>query len=487
MEDKSNIFTMKNKIINCIYIFSILILTSNCSVNPSTGKSEFVIMSESEEDQIGKKEHPKIIKSFGGIYKNEQLQNYVESLGYFLVNTSELSNKKFTFTILNSPIVNAFALPGGYIYLTRGLIYLCQNEAQLAGVIAHEIGHVTARHTAKRYTKNFGVGLLANILGVINKNMVINDLVNKSASLYLLSFSRSQEYEADRLAVRYMARAGFDPNQMGEFLRLMEKFSRLKRKIVKDLGETSELLKTHPNSSKRVKEVIKNSKEKIPFNPITGSEVFLKKIDGMIYGEKPEEGFFVKNTFIHKKLDFSFSFSKSFYFLNNPNYLLGITDRDTKIFFDIDKTKEENTLQYLSEWIKVPERKILNYKSEFVNNYKISSGLIKRKKNILQVFAISDENLIYRFVLFTNKNEFNIFSEQFEAVAYSFERVSSNQKLSSLDPPKIRILRNLQDKKFISSIKEKITLQTKYAKEIFETINDLENKPQEKEKIKLIY
>ena len=224
----------------------------------------------------------------------------------------------------------------------------------------------------------------------------------KSASLYLLSFSRSQEYEADRLAVRYMARAGFDPNQMGEFLRLMEKFSRLKRKIVKDLGETSELLKTHPNSSKRVKEVIKNSKEKIPFNPITGSEVFLKKIDGMIYGEKPEEGFFVKNTFIHKKLDFSFSFSKSFYFLNNPNYLLGITDKDTKIFFDIDKTKEENTLQYLSEWIKVPERKILDYKSEFVNNYKISSGLIKRKKNILQVFAISDDYLLYRFVLIPN-------------------------------------------------------------------------------------
>ena len=243
----------------------------------------------------------------------------------------------------------------------------------------------------------------------------------------------------------------------------------------------------YPNSSKRVKEVIKNSKEKIPFNPITGSEVFLKKIDGMIYGEKPEEGFFVKNTFIHKKLDFSFSFSKSFYFLNNPNYLLGITDKDTKIFFDIDKTKEENTLQYLSEWIKVPERKILDYKSELVNNYKISSGLIKRKKNILQVFAISDENLIYRFVLITNKNEFNIFSEQFEAVAYSFDRVSSNQRLSSLDPPKIRILRNLQDKKFISSIKEKITLQTKYAKEIFETINDLESKPHEKEKIKLIY
>ena len=93
MDDKNNIFAVKNKIINCIFIFSILILISNCSVNPSTGKNEFTIMSKEEEDKIGKKEHPKIIKSFGGIYKNEQLQNYVESLGEFLVNTSELPNK----------------------------------------------------------------------------------------------------------------------------------------------------------------------------------------------------------------------------------------------------------------------------------------------------------------------------------------------------------------------------------------------------------
>ena len=115
MDDKNNIFAVKNKIINCIFIFSILILISNCSVNPSTGKNEFTIMSKEEEDKIGKKEHPKIIKSLGGIYKNEQLQNYVESLGEFLVNTSELPNKKFTFTILDTPVVNAFALPHNVI------------------------------------------------------------------------------------------------------------------------------------------------------------------------------------------------------------------------------------------------------------------------------------------------------------------------------------------------------------------------------------
>ena len=210
---------MKNKIINSFSLILTFILFSSCSTNPSSGKKELIIMSESEEDSIGKSEHPKIIKQFGGIYNNEKLQNYIESLGNFLVSTSELPNKEFKFTVLNTPIINAFALPGGYIYLTRGLIYLCQNEAQLAGVIAHEIGHITARHTAKRYTQTVGTSLLANILGVLAKNNAVGNLINQSASLYLLSFSRSQEYEADLLATRYMIRAGFDPKEMANFLK----------------------------------------------------------------------------------------------------------------------------------------------------------------------------------------------------------------------------------------------------------------------------
>ena len=177
---------MKNKIINSITQILTLLLISNCGTNPSTGKKEIIIMSESEEDSVGRNEHPKILKQFGGVYENEKLQNYVKSLGDFLVSTSELPEKQFKFTVLNTPIINAFALPGGYIYLTRGLIYLCQNEAQLAGVIAHEIGHITARHTAKRYTQTFGTSILANILGVLVENNAVGNLINQSASLNLL-------------------------------------------------------------------------------------------------------------------------------------------------------------------------------------------------------------------------------------------------------------------------------------------------------------
>ena len=149
----------KNKFLIFLVFFYIFCSTSSCVVTPSSGQREISLMSEEDEKAIGKSEHPKIIKQFGGVYQNDKLQNYIESLGKFLVSTSETPNLTFTFTILNSPIVNAFALPGGYIYLTRGLIYLCQNEAQLAGVIAHEIGHITGRHSAKRYTRAVGTNL----------------------------------------------------------------------------------------------------------------------------------------------------------------------------------------------------------------------------------------------------------------------------------------------------------------------------------------
>ena len=170
---------MKNKInyyFLVICFLSCSCLISGCQNNPATGKNEFNLMSTDEEDKIGKKEHKRVLEQFGGEYNNVKLNNYINSLGKFLVSTSELPEKEFKFTILNTPIINAFALPGGYIYLTRGLIYLCQNEAQLAGVIAHEIGHITARHTAKRYTKTVGTNVLLQILNVFSKNNYVNNI-----------------------------------------------------------------------------------------------------------------------------------------------------------------------------------------------------------------------------------------------------------------------------------------------------------------------
>ena len=477
---------MQNKILIFLIFFSIFFSTSGCVVTPSSGQREISLMSEEDEKAIGKTEHPKIIKQFGGVYQNNTLQNYIESLGKFLVSTSESPNLKFTFTILDSPIVNAFALTGGYIYLTRGLIYLCQNEAQLAGVIAHEIGHVTGRHSAKRYTKAIGTNLLGNLLKTIVKNPILQNLTNTTSSLYLLSYSRDHEYEADNLATRYMIRAGFDPYEMANFLKQMERFSKLQKKIVGDKKKVSELLLTHPNSSKRVKEVINSVNDSSSYKPIIGREVFLKKIDGMLYGEKPEEGFFYKNKFIHKPLDFSFNFDESFFFINNPNFLMGLAENNTKIFFDVDDNTEQDDLEYFSKWGKISKNKILNYSRRTVNNFIISRCIIKKSDKMIGLALIKDDKKLFRFSIISEKTYFNNYQNQFINMVNSFEKVSTNPSISNIEPPKIRILKNSAKKGFIKEVIEKSGLQKKFAEDIFMTINEI-NDLETSQKIKTIY
>jgi len=477
---------MKNKILIFLIFFPIFFSTSSCVITPSSGQREISFMSEEDERAIGSSEHPKIIKQFGGVYQNDTLQNYIESLGKFLVTTSESPNLKFTFTILNSPIVNAFALPGGYIYLTRGLIYLCQNEAQLAGVIAHEIGHVTGRHSAKRYTRAVGTSLLGNLLNTLIKNPVLQNLTNTTSSLYLLSYSRDHEYEADNLATRYMIRAGFDPYEMANFLKQMEQYSKLQKKIIGDKKKVSELLLTHPNSSKRVMEVINNVDNSSTYKPIIGREVFLKKIDGMLYGDKPEEGFFYKNTFIHKPLDFFFNFDKSIYFINNPKFLMGLGENNIKIFFDIDNDINQDDLEYFSKWAKIPKKKILNYKKKTINNYTISQCIIKKSDTTVGLALIKNDKNLYRFSITSNKKYFENYKKKFDSMVYSFQKVSTNPNILKTKPPKVRILKNSQKEGFIENVIKNSSFQKRFAEDIFTTINKID-KLKNSQKIKTVY
>lgn len=463
--------TIKMKL---IFFFLIILNLLNCEYNPALDKKEFILMSEKEEKRVGERENLRLISQFGGIYKNQKLQNYINSLGEFLVSTSELSNLDFTFTIIDTPIVNAFALPGGYIYLTRGLLAICQNEAQLAGVLAHEIGHVTARHSAKRYTKNFGVNLISQILGALAKDRNITNVVNQSAGLYLLSYSRSQEYEADKLAVRYMKRAGFDPIEMSNFLRVMGKHSLLQNRILNQKkNRKSSLLSTHPSSPERVKKVIKESKLASVKNPITGREIFLKKIDGMTFGSKRDQGFLNSDSFVHPKLGISFNLDKDFFFVNSSENLVGLSGDDAKIIFDLDQNRKNNDFKsYFRTWTN--KNNLTEYREFEINDLRSATTVLNFKNQSLRFVIITKDQVFYRFILICNEDEKKKYTEKLFKILKTF-KISSDFEEKDFVPNKI-VVKTINESDNITKLLQNQNLQPLYSEELFLLLNDINKK-----------
>lgn len=474
--------------INLLKLFFLLsfIFLSSCQTNPATGEEEFLLMSEKEEWTIGAREHKKIIQEFGGVYNDKKINNYVISLGEFLLATSELAGSKFTFTVLDTQIVNAFALPGGFVYVTRGLISLCQNEAQLAGVIAHEIGHITARHTARRYTRSIGTGVVANILGTLTNNVALRNIINQSAGLYSLSYSREHEYEADLLAIRYMQRAGFNVQEMPKFLSIMEEYSILSKKIFNMKNKKiSELLLTHPSSSKRVKKLIEKNKQIDNTNPITGRDVFLKKIEGMVYGSNLNEGIIYNQKFIHPPLQISFDIPESFYFLNLPKNVIGYDSKKSKIVFDMDINKNKLEIEeYTKNWDKLPKKSFIKY--SVINGFKASNINFSRGDEKINLFLLQDsEYKIYRFVFISKSDEHKKASSQFQELVKSFKLISKIEA-DKIEPNKISI----KTKEYVKKNQSNnlgLSIQKRFSKDVFNTLNAVkQNRGKEIKRFKII-
>ncbi len=299
---------------------ALLPLAAACtSVNPATGQEEFTLLSPADEARLGREEHAKIVTRFGGVYDDPEVGGYVAEVGGRIVANSELAGSSFTFTVLNTPVVNAFALPGGYVYLTRGLLALAGDEAQLAGVLAHEVGHVTARHTAQRMTRGTLVGLGAAVLGAAFG--VPGELTNLGSELYLKSFSRDQEYEADLLGIRYLARAGYDPYAQSDFLQALADHDRLARRLAGEDGSGGrppEFLSTHPRTAARVRRAIEAAAGSgVPPTAPRRRDAFLDRIDGLVYGDAPEQGFVRGRTFSHPGMGFTFTVPPGFRLINS--------------------------------------------------------------------------------------------------------------------------------------------------------------------------
>ena len=419
---------------------------SGCSTNPATGDEQFTaFLPPEEERRIGAQEHPKLVEAFGGLYDDPALQRYVASLGRLLQKTSEQSEPPFTFVILDSPEVNAFALPGGYVHITRGLMALANDEAELAGVIAHEIGHVTARHSAERYSHGLIADFGVAILDMVIDSQTVTDVAQLAAGAYVQGYSRSQELEADMLGVRYLSRGGFDATAMSSFLETMQADAALEGQMAGMGGEGASggLFASHPRTAERVRKAAEAAQAE--FGGDRARDTYLRRIDGMIYGDSPEEGFVRGRAFAHPVLRIAFTAPPGFRLRNGPEAVVGAHRSGASMRFDEARLTDPSitTWRYLrGVWAsKVPLNRIERLAIDGLDAVAASTR-VRTKSGVRDVRLVAIRaapERIYRFFFVTPPQQTRTFAAPFRQMMASFRRLSQRQT-ANLRPLRLRVV-----------------------------------------------
>lgn len=421
---------------------------AGCAVNPATGRPTFTaFMSAADEIRIGREEHPKILDEFGGAYHDPAIRRYLSQIGGELGRVAGKPNLPFTFTVLNSDIVNAFALPGGYVYVTAGLMALANNEAELAGVVAHEIGHIAARHTAERYSTALAAQIGLNVLGVLTGDRLLGQGAELGATLALSSFSREQESEADMLGIRYMTRLGYDPMAMATFLKSLEAENALQAKLAGRPGAADRfsLFSTHPRTAERVAEAVGLARAQMASAAELrlGAGAYLSRIDGMYYGGDPENGFVKGRLFIHPRMGFRFQVPPGFQLFNGRSRIVAIGPDRARIVFDVAPKPVPGSMAHYLRNVWAPGRRLAAVETIGVNGLEGATGATRVSTQEgpvdLRLVAIRrDPSTIYRFAFLTPPKLSAALSEELRRTTYSF-RLLTEREARVLRPLRIRV------------------------------------------------
>jgi predicted Zn-dependent protease len=433
----------------------LLALQTACAPSdiPATGGQARTVISPEEELRIGREQHPQVLAEFGGAYDQHRVAAYVEGIGRRLVRETETPGADFTFTVINSEIVNAFALPGGYVYVTRGLIALAENEAELAGVIAHEIGHVTARHAAQRVTRAtwaqlgvLGGAVLGGILGGSAGAEIGAQLGGAGGMAYVQGYSREQEFEADQLGVRYLARAGYEPRAMAGFLQALAANDRLQRQLAgRGEGETTpSWLASHPRTVDRVERAAAEAAGAMAGAREVGREPFLRAIDGMIFGDDPKQGVIRGQRFLHPELRFGFEVPQGFRLVNQPTQVLARGPSGRGIVLDTARVAQNVAMdRYLAgDWAR--EANVQNLRRIRVNGMEAAVGRVRGQVDgrpaELELAAIRfDRDRVYRMFYLAPGGMTRTDVQNFGATLDSFRALSSREA-SAIRPLRIRVV-----------------------------------------------
>ena len=437
---------------------SLALLIGGCARNPVTGKKQVVLMSTEQEIAMGQEADPQVIAQFG-LYEDSAIQRYIQQKGSQLAAVSHRPNLDWRFRVVNSEVINAFAVPGGYVYFTRGILAHFNNEAQLLGVLGHEIGHVAARHSVIQQ-RNQVLGQIGLIAGMVLSPELarFGETASQGLGLLFLKFGRDDERESDKLGVEYSTKLGYDARQMANF------FNVLKRQ--NQSAGSSELppfLSTHPDPGERNTTVnqlaVEEQRKQNLTNPQVNREAYLRLIDGMVYGEDPREGYRENNVFYHPVLRFQWSLPTNWNYQNTPQQVQ-LAAPDGKALMILTSGAAKTAQEAASAFSQQYNLRVVESQQTTVNGLR-ALALVgdpqpqqgqQASANPVRVLAyfIEYENSVYLLMGVSTVADFNSYSSVFNNSIQSFRALTDAAKLNK-KPTRVRI-RTVQNAGTVSQV-----------------------------------
>ena len=412
-----------------------------CATNPVTGRRELNLMSESQEIALGRDADPQIVATYG-LYDDPALAAYVDSIGQALAAVSHRPDLAFTFRVLDSPVINAFALPGGYIYITRGILAHMNDEAELAIVLGHEIGHVTARHGANQYSRATLAGFGLGVGAIFSREVAaLGQLAESALGLLFMKYGRDDETQADELGVRYATKGGWDASEGVEFFEVLDRQQQ-------ESGQSLPAwLSTHPAPAYRVvrtRELAAQSRTQASYR--TGEEAHKAHLQGVVFGDDPRQGFVDGDTFKHPELEFSLRFPSGWSVHNTPSAVLALEpERKARLQLTMGPAEGRTPSAYLRELAQEAQAEVLGLERETIGGYDAALAQLRVPTEsgpmLLQLAAIQRQpgGPIFQ-ILGVGAGTFSTWQPTFVRCMRSFAALRERAALA-VQPNRVRVVR----------------------------------------------
>jgi predicted Zn-dependent protease len=402
-----------------------------CATNPVSKNSEFVLMSEKQELELGAQAAQKVAQQMPLLPSDDPLVRYVNRVGQRVAKVSDRPELFYRFHVVDDAEINAFALPGGYIYIDRGLLTHMNSEAELAAVLGHEIGHVTARHAVEQYTKaqayNLGMAVTSIFVPVPYGTDLLGNLL---ATAIIRGYGREDELQADELSIKYITAAGYDPNATAGILRTLKLLEDIQAKEQKDTtGKAPEeyhgAFSTHPETEKRILEAVAEAKEEQHAPGKIDRMDMLKALDGYPYGDSPDQGAVVGRRFLHPRLGIQLKFSHD-WVIQNTQQALTAQKRQQKVYFRLS-TKQLQKHQTAAEVLRgiFPARHIGTVDSGLQDRFHYAHAFVTMSAPhvsyaMIDATVFLDGPRAYLMMMWCNEKDFAANQKDFSDIAYSF-------------------------------------------------------------------